>query len=122
MQQHINNYNDLFVRNTPLVDVRAPIEYERGAFPKAQNLPIMNDSQREEVGICYKYHGKEKAIKKGYELVRGEIREARIAAWIKFTKQNPTGYLYCFRGGLRSQIRPVEVLPTQVGPAQIGFV
>jgi len=87
-----------------MIDVRAPIEFQRGAFPNAENLPIMDDIQREEVGTCYKEQGQDKAIKKGHELVQGEIRNNRIAAWVKFAEQNPNGYLYCFRGGLRSRI------------------
>lgn len=87
-----------------MLDVRAPIEFERGAFPASKNLPIMDDEQREIIGTCYSEHGQEKAIEKGHELVQGEIRASRIAAWVEFAKQNPTGSLYCFRGGLRSRI------------------
>ena len=87
-----------------MMDVRAPIEYQRGAFPTAKNLPIMDDMQREMVGTCYKHLGQNKAIEKGHELVQGELREARIAAWVNFANQHPNGSLYCFRGGLRSKI------------------
>ncbi len=87
-----------------MMDVRAPIEFERGAFPTSKNLPIMDNQQREIVGTCYKNLGQDRAIEKGHELVQGEIREARIAAWVKFANQNPNGSLYCFRGGLRSRI------------------
>ena len=104
MQHYIDTYADLFINNTPLMDVRAPIEYERGSFPYAKNLPIMDNHQRETVGTCFKHHGQNEAIRKGHELVQGELREARIAAWVAFAKQNPNGSLYCFRGGLRSQI------------------
>ena len=104
MQHNIQPYIELFLNNFPMMDVRAPIEYQRGAFPTAKNLPIMDDQQREMVGTCYKHHGQDKAIEKGHELVHGELREARIAAWVKFAKQNPNGSLYCFRGGLRSKI------------------
>ena len=104
MQNSTETYTELFTNNLPLMDVRAPIEYERGAFPHSENLPIMDDLQREEVGTCYKHHGQEKAIEKGHELVQGKVREMRINAWLEFAKQHPNGYLYCFRGGLRSKI------------------
>ena len=104
MQYNSDTYTELFVNNSPLMDVRAPIEYKRGAFPAAKNLPIMDDHQRELIGTCYKHHGQDKAIEKGNELIQGEIREARIVNWIKFAKQHPDGSLYCFRGGLRSRI------------------
>ena len=104
MQHRIETYIDLFINNVPLIDVRAPIEYEHGSFPNAKNLPIMDNQQREVVGTCYKQHGQQQAIKKGHELVQGKIRETRIASWIEFANQNPDGSLYCFRGGLRSQV------------------
>ncbi|MDB4069308.1 rhodanese-like domain-containing protein, partial [Pseudomonadales bacterium] len=31
----------LFTTDTPLIDVRAAVEYAQGAFPTAINLPIM---------------------------------------------------------------------------------
>ncbi len=99
-----NHYAELFIHNTPLMDVRAPVEFLRGAFPSAKNLPLMDDQQRETVGICYKNHGQDQAILKGNELVQGDMRKTRISAWVQFAKQNPNGYLYCFRGGLRSKI------------------
>ena len=104
MQEHSQLYTDLFLNNAPMMDVRAPIEFERGAFPASKNLPIMDDEQREIIGTCYSNQGQDKAIEKGHELVQGETREARIAAWVKFAKQDPNGFLYCFRGGLRSKI------------------
>ena len=104
MHQHADTYSQLFNNNAPLMDVRAPIEYSRGAFPNAKNLPIMDDQQREAVGTCYKDHGQDQAIAKGHELVQGELRDERIAAWVKFAEENPNGFLYCFRGGLRSKI------------------
>ncbi|MGO4610979.1 tRNA 2-selenouridine(34) synthase MnmH, partial [Variovorax sp. 2RAF20] len=48
--------------------------------------------------------GQQAAIVLGHQLVSGEIKAARIQAWTDFARANPDGYLYCFRGGLRSQI------------------
>jgi tRNA 2-selenouridine synthase len=94
----------LFVGNRPMLDARAPIEFGKGAFPAAVNLPLMNDSDREQVGLCYKQHGQEAAIALGHRLVGGVVKEARIQAWADFARANPDGCLYCFRGGLRSKI------------------
>ena len=99
-----SDYADLFLRDTPLLDTRAPLEFARGAFPTATNLPLMSDEERAAVGSCYKQKGPEAAIALGHELVAGEMREARIDAWQDFAEAHPTGFLYCFRGGLRSQI------------------
>jgi tRNA 2-selenouridine synthase len=94
----------LFLTDTPFIDTRAPIEFAKGSFPQAVNLPLMSDAERAEVGTCYKEHGQAEAIKLGHRLVSGDVRQHRIADWVEFAQQNPGGYLYCFRGGLRSQI------------------
>ncbi len=99
-----NNYKQIVLDKRPLIDVRAPIEFEKGAFPNSVNLPILNDEERHEIGIKYKNEGNEVATALGYELVSGEIKEKRLKAWTDFIKQNPNALLYCFRGGSRSRI------------------
>jgi len=93
----------LFLHDIPLMDVRAPIEFSQGAFPNTINCPLMNDQERHEVGVRYKQSGQDAAIKLGNKLVNGEIKQQRIAQWQDFARKNPNGYLYCFRGGLRSR-------------------
>ncbi|MYN12577.1 tRNA 2-selenouridine(34) synthase MnmH [Pusillimonas sp. TS35] len=102
--EETRDYQALFVNDIPLLDVRAPVEFIKGAFPCATNMPLMNDEERQAVGIRYKRQGQEAAIELGYQLVSGPLREARIQAWANFARQHPHGYLYCFRGGLRSRI------------------
>ena len=99
-----SDYARLFLNDIPLLDVRAPIEFEKGAFPKSQNQPLMNDDEREKVGTCYKRSGHDAAVAMGHSLVNGKIKADRMAAWIQFIEQNPEGYLYCFRGGERSHL------------------
>ncbi len=94
----------IFADNVPLIDVRSPVEFKKGAFPAAVNLPILDDRQRHEVGICYKEHGREEAIALGHRLVSGQDRASKIGKWINAINANPNSLLYCFRGGLRSQI------------------
>lgn len=98
-----DNYLDLFLNDTPMMDVRAPIEYKKGAFPNTINAPLMTDEERHLVGIRYKQKGQESAIELGNELVCGAIKANRIEQWQAFTQAHPDGYLYCFRGGLRSR-------------------
>lgn len=98
-----DNYLHLFVNDIPLMDVRAPIEYAKGAFPSASNIPLLDDDQREQIGIRYKDAGEEEAVKLGLQLATDDIRQQRLNAWLKFCEENPQGYLYCFRGGLRSR-------------------
>ncbi len=99
-----DNFAALLCRDTPMLDVRAPVEFAQGAFPQARNLPLLDDHERELVGTCYKQEGHDAAVELGARLVSGELRDARIAAWLAFLKEHPGGVLYCFRGGLRSQI------------------
>jgi tRNA 2-selenouridine synthase len=100
----IDDYDALFVNNIPLLDTRAPIEFSRGAFPNAQHAPLMTDDEREQVGTCYQNTGKEAALELGHQLVSGQVKEQRLDVWMSFFQKNPSGILYCFRGGLRSQI------------------
>ncbi|MBW5291061.1 MAG: tRNA 2-selenouridine synthase [Candidatus Ruthia sp. Asou_11_S2] len=100
----IEDFTQLFINDTPLIDTRAPVEFIQGAFPHTQNLPLMSNEQRKLVGTCYKNKGQEEAIKLGHELIQCEVKKTRIKTWLEFIKSNPDGALYCFRGGLRSQI------------------
>lgn len=89
---------------TPIIDVRAPVEFHQGAVPSAINLPLMNDEERAAVGTCYKRHGAEAALKLGHSRVKGEKRQQRIGRWVEAFHQHPEAYLCCARGGQRSHI------------------
>lgn len=103
IKQDSLDYQKIFLEDIPLMDVRAPVEFDRGAFPHSQNIPILDDLQREAIGTCYKNEGQDAAIALGLELVNPELREQRLGQWASFVKAHPEGYLYCFRGGLRSR-------------------
>lgn len=96
--------NHIFLSSIPLIDVRAPIEFNDGSLPHSINLPIMNNDEREQVGTCYKLKGQESAITLGHDLIKGEVKEARVFAWKEYIKNHPKAEVFCFRGGLRSQI------------------
>ncbi len=98
-----DDYRYLFLNDIPMMDMRAPVEYKKGAFPGAENIPLLDDDQRQAVGTCYKQKGQDEAIKLGWQIATPEIRSLRIAAWKDFIQRHPDGYLYCFRGGLRSR-------------------
>ena len=97
------DYAGLFLGDIPLLDVRAPVEFAKGAFPTASNLPLLDDDERHRVGIRYKQQGQQAAIDLGNELVSGRKKSARLDAWREWHRAHPDGYLYCFRGGLRSR-------------------
>ena len=98
-----STFEELFLRDRSLIDTRAPIEFERGSFPGAVNIPLMTDVEREQVGVRYKEQGEHAAVALGHELVSGHVKEDRIAAWIEQVERNANAALFCFRGGLRSQ-------------------
>ncbi|WP_416139021.1 tRNA 2-selenouridine(34) synthase MnmH [Halomonas sp. HK25] len=87
-----------------LIDVRAPVEFAQGALPGAINLPLMDDEERRLVGIEYKQRGQQAAIELGQRLVSGASKVARVSAWMRVLERHPDAIVYCFRGGLRSQV------------------
>ncbi len=99
-----DNYKQLFLNDTPFIDTRAPVEFAKGAVPNSINMPLMTDAERKKVGTCYKQQGQQTAINLGHKLVSGAVKEERVQAWLEFAQQNPQGFIYCFRGGLRSKI------------------
>ncbi|WP_027595517.1 tRNA 2-selenouridine(34) synthase MnmH [Pseudomonas sp. LAIL14HWK12:I7] len=104
MRPDCTDFRPLFLNDVPMMDMRAPIEFAKGAFPGVVNLPLMNDQERQKVGTCYKQQGQAAAITLGHQLVSGATKRDRLHAWASFAKAHPEGYLYCFRGGLRSLI------------------
>lgn len=102
MSGNTTDYRRLFLDDVPMMDARAPVEFSKGAFPGVINLPLMTDIERQKVGTCYKLHGQDAAIRLGHQLVCGRVKEERVQEWLAFARANPDGYLYCFRGGLRS--------------------
>ena len=99
-----NDFKSIVLQNIPLIDVRAPIEFEKGAFPNAVNFPLMSNEERHLIGIAYKEQGHKEAFSLGHELVKGEVKKERVAKWCEFIDTNPKAQLYCFRGGDRSNI------------------
>lgn len=99
-----NHFERIVLDDIPLIDVRAPIEFESGAFPTAVNLPLMNNEERHQVGIRYKEEGNAAAVRLGHELVTGKVKQERINRWAEQLKLRPDSLLYCFRGGQRSEI------------------
>lgn len=99
-----NDFKSIVLNDIKLVDVRAPIEFEKGAMINSVNIPILNNEERHIIGICYKEKGNEEATKLGYEIVSGKVKESRVKAWADFINENQNSMIYCFRGGSRSTI------------------
>ncbi len=97
---------DRLVRGTnewSLIDVRAPSEWDKASITGFVNLPILNDSERHLVGLAYKHHGQDAAIKLALELTAPH-QQSRIDGWYQAVQSSPVkiGVVMCWRGGLRS--------------------
>ena len=99
-----DDFLSIVLNETPLLDVRAPIEFEKGAFKNSVNIPILEDEERRLVGIEYKTKGNEAAVALARELIQESGKEQRTQKWLEYLEANPSAILYCFRGGQRSGI------------------
>ncbi len=85
-----------------VVDVRSPKEFEESTYPEAINLPLLEDQERETVGILYKHFGQKTAIEKGYSFL-----DEKLSQFKKTTEEIPKVRhltVFCARGGMRSQV------------------
>jgi len=101
--QFEDNYSEILLSDRPMIDLRAPVEFAKGAFAGSINLPLMTDDERALVGTCYKEHGQQAAIELGHSIVSGQVKAERMQGWINALKRQDNPLIYCFRGGLRSQ-------------------
>ena len=99
-----DDFLSIVLQERPLLDVRAPVEFSKGSFPKASNIAILDDEQRKRVGIRYKEKGNASAVGLGRELIDETVQAQRLQSWKAFIDKNPDAYIYCFRGGQRSGI------------------
>lgn len=99
-----DDYKNIVINEIPLLDVRASIEFEKGAFINSTNIPILTTDERHIIGVCYKEKGNEEATKLGYNIVSGKNKEDKLERWKEFLIKNPNAMIYCFRGGSRSSI------------------
>lgn len=83
------------------IDLRSPLEFEKGSIPGSLNLCLLNNNERQEIGLIYKQEGKEKALQAGLELFSYKA-QAFLNKIIALSPQNKTLVLYCWRGGMRS--------------------
>jgi tRNA 2-selenouridine synthase len=63
----------------------------------------LNDEERQVIGTTYKREGSKAAVELGHRLVSGSVKSERVRAWRDLLERE-RAVIYCFRGGLRSQI------------------
>lgn len=87
-------------RQQLILDVRAPVEYQKGHIPGAINIPLFEDVERSEIGTIFKQQGKDNAVARGLEIVSPKM--VGFVQLVKSLSSNKKVYVYCFRGGMRS--------------------
>ncbi|MBE9137793.1 tRNA 2-selenouridine(34) synthase MnmH [Nodosilinea sp. LEGE 07088] len=100
--------DDFLQGSGPILDVRSPGEYAQGHIPGAVSFPLFSDTERAQVGTCYKQVGRDSAVELGFDIAGpkcGEfIRTARALA--PDSQSDPFRHrqlrVHCWRGGMRS--------------------
>src|SRR5262245_29094491 len=83
-----------------VIDVRSPAEYAEDHIPGAISAPVLDDTERAEVGTRYKWESPFEAKKVGAALI-----SRNIARHVEGFKGKPNAWrplVYCWRGGKRS--------------------
>lgn len=104
MTEQLISLNDFWAlrEKIPMIDARSEGEFAQSHIPGAVNLPILNNGERIVVGTLYKEKGAEAATIKGFELVGPRFHDIQKEALGLFPEKKIL--LYCWRGGMRSQI------------------
>ncbi len=84
-----------------ILDVRSPAEYAEDHLPRAQNVPVLDDAQRAQVGILHKQTSAFEARKVGAALVARNIA-AHLEHSFMDKPKDWQPLVYCWRGGSRS--------------------
>ena len=86
------------------LDVRSEGEAATASIPGFINAPVLNNSERHEVGTVYKREGQAQAISLGHRLV-GPHKDARVTGWVASVRSSREqgAVVACWRGGLRSR-------------------
>jgi len=92
------------ISNVSNIDLRSEGEFKKGSIPSSINIPILTNEQFKQVGIEYKKNGSDSAVLLGHSLVKGESKKKLVRLWAEHLNENPGSVVYCFRGGMRSEI------------------
>ena len=74
---HLSDYDDI-------IDVRSPSEFGEDHLPDAINLPVLSNSEREEVGTIYKQVNPFEARRRGAALVSYNISEHLVKQSLQY--------------------------------------
>ena len=86
--------------HAPILDVRAPVEYEHGHIPGALSFPLFSDEERARIGTTYKQVSQDKAVLLGLDLFGPKMSQmVKVAGKLAPGKEVR---VHCWRGGMRS--------------------
>ena len=91
--------------SNPIIDVRSPIEFSKGHWPGATNIPLFSDKERELIGKSYKKESRLKAIFNGLKVTipnTTKLIEKIIQTSKRNNEETKSLRIYCWRGGMRS--------------------
>ena len=89
----------------PIIDVRSPIEFSKGHWPGAINIPLFSDIERDFIGKSYKRVSRLKAIFNGLKVTlpkTTKLLELILKTTTKDNRSENSLRIYCWRGGMRS--------------------
>ena len=70
---------------SPIIDVRSPIEFSKGHWPGAINIPMFSDSERDLIGKSYKKESRLKAIFNGLAMTLPKTKKiSNLMGTLKF--------------------------------------
>ncbi|TGE05287.1 tRNA 2-selenouridine(34) synthase MnmH [Hymenobacter fodinae] len=84
----------------PILDVRAPIEFQHGHIPGAVSFPLFTDEERARIGTTYKQISQDKAVLLGLDFFGPKMGE--LVRQAKKLAPNKQVRVHCWRGGMRS--------------------
>ena len=84
-----------------IIDVRSSSEFAEDRIPGAINLPVLNDTERAQVGTIYKQFSPFQARKIGAAIVSKNISQ-HLTEHFANKDKNYQPLIYCWRGGQRS--------------------
>ncbi|MCB9481068.1 MAG: tRNA 2-selenouridine(34) synthase MnmH [Desulfobacteraceae bacterium] len=89
--------------NELIIDVRSPLEYQKGHIPGAVNIPVFDNEERKDIGTIYKEQGKKEAVLKGLLYVQPKLLSFVSRIYSLISDESQEIFVYCQRGGMRSE-------------------
>lgn len=88
--------------NILLIDSRTEKEYEETSIPSSLNVPVLNNTERHNVGLVYRKYSSTAAVKLAIEYA--EPKKEKLNNFLSSNKAGEKEIIvYCWRGGGRSK-------------------